>query len=273
MNGLTSHRQETSIEADSVAPLVPAPSAVRPRLVNAMTIDVEDYFHVSVFDGVIPRHLWARHGEPCHAQHRAGCSRYSPSGAWSARSSCSAGSPSAIRISCAASLPPATRSRPTAMAIGWSTTRRQRPSETTSVGPRPCSRTSSGGQCSATRAQLLHRAAIALGAGRPASRKAIATTRASSPSGTTGTASPCRRRHPYVVSRPNGSIVEAPASTVRLGFLEPARCRRRLFPDPAVRLDPVGHGARQPAGGPSRRSSICTPGRSIPNSRACRLDC
>jgi polysaccharide deacetylase family protein (PEP-CTERM system associated) len=26
---------------------------------NAMTIDVEDYFHVSVFDGVVPRHEWA----------------------------------------------------------------------------------------------------------------------------------------------------------------------------------------------------------------------
>jgi polysaccharide deacetylase family protein (PEP-CTERM system associated) len=25
---------------------------------NAMTIDVEDYFHVSVFDGLVPRHAW-----------------------------------------------------------------------------------------------------------------------------------------------------------------------------------------------------------------------
>jgi polysaccharide deacetylase family protein (PEP-CTERM system associated) len=30
----------------------------RAVVVNAMTIDVEDYFHVSVFDGVVPRHLW-----------------------------------------------------------------------------------------------------------------------------------------------------------------------------------------------------------------------
>lgn len=30
------------------------------RVVNAMTIDVEDYFHVSVFDGTLPRHEWAR---------------------------------------------------------------------------------------------------------------------------------------------------------------------------------------------------------------------
>ena len=28
------------------------------EIVNAMTIDVEDYFHVSVFDGVVPRHRW-----------------------------------------------------------------------------------------------------------------------------------------------------------------------------------------------------------------------
>ena len=28
------------------------------RIVNAMTIDVEDYFHVSVFDGLLPRHAW-----------------------------------------------------------------------------------------------------------------------------------------------------------------------------------------------------------------------
>ncbi len=27
-------------------------------IVNAMTVDVEDYFHVSVFDGVVPRHRW-----------------------------------------------------------------------------------------------------------------------------------------------------------------------------------------------------------------------
>jgi polysaccharide deacetylase family protein (PEP-CTERM system associated) len=30
------------------------------RVVNAMTIDVEDYFHVSAFDGVLPRQRWDR---------------------------------------------------------------------------------------------------------------------------------------------------------------------------------------------------------------------
>jgi peptidoglycan/xylan/chitin deacetylase (PgdA/CDA1 family) len=35
-------------------PLSP-PSAT---VTNAMSVDVEDYFHVSVFDGIIPRHRW-----------------------------------------------------------------------------------------------------------------------------------------------------------------------------------------------------------------------
>ena len=29
-------------------------------IINAMTVDVEDYFHVSVFDGVVPRSRWDR---------------------------------------------------------------------------------------------------------------------------------------------------------------------------------------------------------------------
>ena len=28
-------------------------------MLNAMTVDVEDYFHVSVFDGVVPRDRWS----------------------------------------------------------------------------------------------------------------------------------------------------------------------------------------------------------------------
>ena len=32
---------------------------VHGAVVNAMSIDVEDYFHVSVFDGIVPRTRWA----------------------------------------------------------------------------------------------------------------------------------------------------------------------------------------------------------------------
>lgn len=35
-------------------------NGTRPPVVNAMTVDVEDYFHVSVFDGLVPRHAWER---------------------------------------------------------------------------------------------------------------------------------------------------------------------------------------------------------------------
>jgi polysaccharide deacetylase family protein (PEP-CTERM system associated) len=39
---------------------VDAAAGSEARLVNAMTIDVEDYFHVSVFDGLVPRHAWGQ---------------------------------------------------------------------------------------------------------------------------------------------------------------------------------------------------------------------
>jgi len=35
------------------------PAATNARVINAMTVDVEDYFHVSVFDGIVPRSRWA----------------------------------------------------------------------------------------------------------------------------------------------------------------------------------------------------------------------
>ena len=44
-----------------------------------MTIDVEDYFHVSVFDGVVPRAAWDSHGEPRRAPTPSGCSTSSTS--------------------------------------------------------------------------------------------------------------------------------------------------------------------------------------------------
>jgi polysaccharide deacetylase family protein (PEP-CTERM system associated) len=35
-----------------------SPAAAADAIVNAMSVDVEDYFHVSVFDGVVPRSDW-----------------------------------------------------------------------------------------------------------------------------------------------------------------------------------------------------------------------
>jgi polysaccharide deacetylase family protein (PEP-CTERM system associated) len=45
--------------ADRPAGLQPGP-VDPPIVVNAMSVDVEDYFHVSVFDGIVPRSTWAQ---------------------------------------------------------------------------------------------------------------------------------------------------------------------------------------------------------------------
>ena len=38
--------------------MIDAAAFTAARVVNAMTVDVEDYFHVSVFDGILPRSRW-----------------------------------------------------------------------------------------------------------------------------------------------------------------------------------------------------------------------
>ena len=40
--------------------MAPALGASDDRIVNVMSVDVEDYFHVSVFDGIVPRAEWDR---------------------------------------------------------------------------------------------------------------------------------------------------------------------------------------------------------------------
>ena len=57
------------------------------RVQNAMTVDVEDYFHVSVFDGVIPRRRWdgfeSRVVPNTERLLRLNSSRLSPRSTWS----------------------------------------------------------------------------------------------------------------------------------------------------------------------------------------------
>ncbi len=52
---------------------------------------------------------------------------------------------------------------------------------------------------------------------------------------------PTSPRHAYTVTRPGGSLVEAPASTTRVWPDQPANRRRRIFPHSSVRLDEVGY--------------------------------
>ena len=47
-----------AVDAPAARPSVEALPATAAGSVNAMTIDVEDYFHVSAFDGLLPRHAW-----------------------------------------------------------------------------------------------------------------------------------------------------------------------------------------------------------------------
>ena len=65
------------IAPDSRSVLTPSgmPAAVgpgvSPRFVNAMTVDVEDYFQVSAFDGAVPRSTWdARESRVCRNTER-----------------------------------------------------------------------------------------------------------------------------------------------------------------------------------------------------------
>ncbi len=53
---------------------------------------------------------------------------------------------------------------------------------------------------------------------------------------------------------------------------EPADCRRRLFPADAVRMDALGHRPREPRRATSRWCFTRIHGKSIRNSRVCRLD-
>ena len=95
--------------------------ARQPAIVNAMSVDVEDYFQVSAFDRVVSRAGWDALREPRGREHRPPARALRRAPACAARSSCSAGSPSGFRRSSARSPRAATRSPRTATTISWST--------------------------------------------------------------------------------------------------------------------------------------------------------
>ena len=237
-----------------------------------MTVDVEDYFHVSVFDGVVPRARWDVDGEPRRARTPSGCSTCSTSTACAARSSCSAGWPSATRRWCGRSPRAATRWRRTATRTGWSTTRRPTAFRDDVRRAKALLEDAGGrGACSGYRAPSFSVTdAVAVGARRAARRRL-----------------PLRREHLSDPSRslrhPGRAALAARDRRARGGASvrgagvdgaarrhQPAGRRRRLLPHPAVRVDAVGHRAAEPGRSGSRRSSTCIRGRSIPTSRACR---
>ena len=81
---------------------------VNARLVNALTVDVEDYFQVQAFADVMPRATWDDDAAAGGSQHRTAAGAVRPRRRARAPSSPWAGSPSAIPRWCAASSPPGT---------------------------------------------------------------------------------------------------------------------------------------------------------------------
>ncbi len=242
-----------------------------------MTIDVEDYFHVSVFDGVVPRAGLGRRSRAAScAQHRAAAGRcFAEHERARRRSSCWAGSPSGFRDL----VKPHRRGRPRDRLARLRPSARLRPdagrrSARTCGAPRRCSRTPAGGRgARLSRAELLDHAAVALGARRP-DRGGLQLRREHlSRSGTIATASPSSPRHPYSIARAQGSI--------RRG----ARHRRRGSARSICRSPAAATSACCRTGGRAgasiastgsniaRRSSTCTRGRSIRTSRGSRPDC
>ena len=78
---------------------------------------------------------------------------------------------------------------------------------------------------------------------------------------------PVSPRHPYVLNADARRARRSAGLDGPLRPVQPADRRRRLFPDPAVRLDAVGHRRLNRVESSCRRSSICIRGRSIRISR------
>ena len=157
-----------------------------------MTIDVEDYFHVSVFDGVVPRSHWEPLESRVVPQHRATAR---PAGGARCprhvlRAGVGRGASSGARAR--ASPRQVTRSRLTATAIAWCTTRPRPPFGTTFDAPRPCSKRRAGWRSTATARPATPSCRVPSGRSTCSSRRATPTTRASFRSAMTATAFPCR---------------------------------------------------------------------------------
>ena len=83
---------------------------------------------------------------------------------------------------------------------------------------------------------------------------------------------PISPRHPYLLQR-GGALRRSAGLDRAVGPVQPADRRRRLFPDPSLRVDALGHHAAERRRDARRRSSICIRGKSIRISRACARRC
>ena len=213
-----------------------------------MTVDVEDYFHVSVFEGVVPREQWPSMESRGRGQHRAAARpvRRVRRQGHVLRARLGGGALSARW--CGRSSPRDTNWRHTAMPTGWSTTRRRR-----SFGDDVRAREGAAGGCGGRGgarlpgAQLLGDATVDVGA-RCAARGRLPLRREHLSDPPRSVRHP--RRPPVAASRGDGAAGRSsrcPAPPFGVGRHQSPGRRRRLLPHPALRVDAMGHGSRQRA--------------------------
>ena len=133
-----------------------------------------------------------------------------------------------------------TRSRRTATAIGSSTTRRRARSATTCGAPRRCSRITAAGRCSGYRAPSYSITPRSLWALDILIEEGYRYDASIFPIRHDRYGIPVSPRHPYLLERPTGALIEAPGRRRALGPLNLPIGRRRILPHPAVRVDAWG---------------------------------
>ena len=240
---------------------------------NALTVDVEEYFQVAAFERTIPRDALGRSRVARRIQHRPCARPVRSAGRARARSSCLAGSPSAIPRWCAASSRKATNSRAMATTTPASTSSRPSSSARTSCGPRRSSRTSAACRCAAIAPRAIRSTRKNLWALDVLQETGHVYSSSIYPIRHDLYGMPDAPRFPFRF-RPDG-ILEIPVTTVRMGgrnypcggggyfrllpygaFRWMLQARERAGPAVrAVLLPPVGGRSRPAARGRARRSS------------------
>ncbi len=245
-----------------------SPSA--PPIVNAMSVDVEEYFHASALEPVAPRVVLGVAAEPRGADHAHAARPVRVPAACGPRSSSWAGSPTGIPTSSATSRPPATKSPPTATGTRSSTRSRPPSSERTCDEASRCSRISPARRWPGIGLRASASRASPCGPSTSSSRKGYRYDASIFPVRHDRYGIPDAPRHTYTLEQGERTITEVPPSTIRLGGQNLAVAGGGLFPVAALRLDTFRDGPPEPAGSSGRRSSTCIRGRSTPSSPACR---
>ena len=232
---------------------------------------MEDYFHVSVFDGIVPRATWDAMESRVVANTERLLALFDEFGVratffvlgWVAERH-----PDLVRRIAAAGHEVASHGYAHRLVYDQTPCGVPRGRAARQGDPR-----GRGGQTRGRLpgAELLDHAAVAVGARHPGrGGLRVRLEHLSDPSRSlrhSGVGARSRMR----IERTAGSLVEVPASTTRVGAVEPAGRRRRLLPAPAVRVDALGHRTRESARRAAGDLLPSSRGKSIRISRGCLL--